>query len=80
VFHVSKLQDVLEGRITVRQWREETLRFSSLLCTTGLELGHICQSSEVQVPEKLGRFSAAIRKLHARLAAVNAEKSEESKV
>jgi len=77
---VSKLKDVLEGRITIRQWHEETLRFSSLLCTAGLELGRICQSSEVQAPEKFARFSAVTGKLHARLAAVDAEKSEESKM
>jgi hypothetical protein len=58
----------LHGKITAEQWSKETLDFSMLLYKTGLELGRISMSKDVQLPEASVLFVRTVRELDKEIA------------
>jgi hypothetical protein len=68
IFHVSTLEQFLEGRITAEEWSKNVMEFSVLLFEAGLELGRIVMSKEVQPPEASAIFAKTLRGLHQEIA------------
>ena len=56
MYRALRLKDFVQGKITSELWEEETGRFSRLLHEAGVDLGHICQSSEVKQDEKYPKY------------------------
>ena len=77
VYHALRLKDLVQGKITSEMWNEETVRFSRLLYEAAVELGHICQSSEMKQDKKISEVRPedheAVRRDGPRLRSLNSD-------
>lgn len=67
IFHVTKLREMLEGKITPEVWNRLAHEYSSTIYTSNRELGDILMHQPLSIEGKINTFIPKFRGTHARL-------------
>jgi 2-polyprenyl-6-methoxyphenol hydroxylase-like FAD-dependent oxidoreductase len=67
IFHVTKLREMLEGKITAKQWSEVAHKFSSIIYNASIEMGDILMENPLSLEGKIKTFIPKFGATHAEL-------------
>ena len=67
IFHVTKLHEMLEGKMSVRAWSEISRKFSLIIFNSAIEMGNILMHQPMLLKEKVNTFMPKFRNTHVEL-------------
>jgi len=67
IFHVTKLREMLEGKMSVTAWSEISRKYSLIIYNSAIEMGNILMHQPISLEGKINTFMPKFRNTHVEL-------------